>query len=132
MKRNGEVLLIAAGGGAGALVRYGIGELVSSPSFPWATFAVNIVGCALLAVATSPTRLKSQQRILGTGFCGGLTTFSTFAVDIASLTNDGRPTIAIIYLLSSLAAGFGAFALVRGQIQPGPQAPPNPRLAGRS
>ena len=123
MGRSGRVLLIAGGGGVGAFIRYLVDEALQSASFPWSTFTVNIVGCALLAVVTSPTRTKSQRQILGTGFAGGLTTFSTFAVEVASMTNEGRSTIAIIYLLASLAAGLAAFTFVRRQIEPGPPAP---------
>ncbi len=123
MRRSDGVLLIAAGGGVGAVIRYLVDEALPSASFPWSTFVVNIVGCALLAVVTSPTQPKGRQRVLGTGFCGGLTTFSTFSVEIASLTNDGRPTLAITYLLLSLALGLAAFTLVRRQLQPGPPTP---------
>lgn len=127
MGRRGDVLLIAVGGGVGALVRHGVGEAVSATSFPWATFIVNIVGCALLAVATSPTRPKTQQRILGAGFCGGLTTFSTFSFEVASLTRDGRSTTAIIYIVASIAVGLAAFVAVRRQVQPGPPEPRSPQ-----
>ena len=123
MRRDG-VLLIAIGGSVGTVVRYLVGEAVQSPSFPWSTFLVNVIGCALLAVVASPTRPKSQRRILGTGFCGGLTTFSTFSVEVASLTNEGRSTIAIVYLIASVAVGFAAFAAVRQLVQPGPPVPP--------
>ncbi len=132
MKLSGDVVFIAIGGAVGAVTRYGVGELLPSTSFPWATFVVNIVGCALLALVSSPTRTRSQRRILGVGFCGGLTTFSTFTVEVASLTNDGRSTLAIVYLLASLAAGFVAFAAVSGWIQPGPQAPPTPSAVRRT
>ncbi len=126
MRPSWELLAIAVGGGLGALVRYGVGEALPATFFPWSTFTVNVVGCALLAVVTAPTRPKTQQRVLGTGFCGGLTTFSTFTVEIATLTTNGDSSIAIIYLLSSLAVGFAAFAAVRTVLQPGPQAPPRP------
>lgn len=123
MGRSDGVLLIALGGGVGALVRFLVGEALPSASFPWSTFLVNVVGCALLAIVTSPTRPKSWHRVLGTGFCGGLTTFSTFSVEIATLTNDGRPALAITYLLASLAVGLAVFIAVRRQIDPGPPTP---------
>lgn len=124
MRRDG-VLLIAIGGSIGALVRYLVAEAVPAASFPWSTFAVNVAGCALLAVVTAPTRPKSQQRVLGTGFCGGLTTFSTFTVEIALLSNDGQLSIAILYLIASFGVGLAAFVAVRRAIQPGP---PSQRL----
>ncbi len=127
MGRTGQLGLIAAGGALGALIRFAVGEAIPSSSFPWPTFIVNIVGCALLALVTSPTRPKSWHRVLGTGFCGGLTTFSTFSVEIASFTRDGRPALAIFYLLASLAVGLIAFIAVRLQTNPGPVAPSWPK-----
>lgn len=123
MGRSEGVVLIALGGSAGALIRYLVGEAIPNASFPWSTFAVNVIGCALLAVATSPTRPKTQQRILGTGFCGGLTTFSTFSVEVATLAREGRSVIAIVYLLASVIVGLAAFTLIRRRVQPGPTPP---------
>ena len=123
MGRTGELGLIAVGGAVGALLRFLVGEALPSTAFPWSTFAVNIVGCALLAVAMSPSRTKTQRRILGTGFCGGLTTFSTFSVEVASLAEHDQTGIAIAYLLASIAVGLAAFVAVRTIVDPGPSSP---------
>ena len=123
MGRTGELGLIAVGGALGALVRYLIGEAFPSTTFPWSTFLVNIAGCALLALAIAPTRTKTHQRVLGTGFCGGLTTFSTFSVEVATLAESDQSLIAIVYLLSSLGVGLAAFIAVRTAVAPGPPSP---------
>ena len=51
MERTGEVGLIAVGGALGALVRFLVAEAFPSTAFPWSTFAVNLIGCALLALS---------------------------------------------------------------------------------
>jgi CrcB protein len=70
---------------------------------------VNLVGCVLLG-ALLGRGVDSRMRLLvGTGFCGGLTTFSTFAVDAAGLMRDSRAEVAATYLALSVVLGLGAF-----------------------
>ena len=106
------VASILAGGGAGALVRAGVAEGLphSGGSWPWATFAVNLAGTALLAWLTtrlnetlSPSRYV--RLFLATGLCGALTTFSTFQIEVLRLAKDGYPGTAVGYAAASLAAG---------------------------
>ncbi|MEZ5078006.1 MAG: fluoride efflux transporter CrcB [Solirubrobacterales bacterium] len=103
---------ILVGGAAGALARAGLAEALpsSSGSWPWATFAVNLVGAGLLAWLT--TRLdeilppsRYVRMLLGTGLCGALTTFSTFQIEVLRLAKDGYPGTAGGYAAASLAAG---------------------------
>lgn len=80
---------IAVAGGVGALARYGVALLAHrwwGPAFPWGTLVVNLVGCFLLGLLLefserSPQFSAETRLILGTGFFGALTTFSTFGVD---------------------------------------------------
>lgn len=80
---------IALGGGLGAVARYGVGLLAHrwfGPGFPWGTLVVNLAGCFLLGLlmeweVRSPHVSPETRLILGTGFLGALTTFSTFGVD---------------------------------------------------
>ena len=88
-----ELTAVFAGGAAGALARAEIVQaLPSHPGrWPWATFAVNIAGALLLGYFTTRLQerlpLSSYRRpLLGTGFCGGLTTFSTILVRRARLS----------------------------------------------
>ena len=95
-----------------ALVRAGVAEGLphSGGSWPWATFAVNLAGTALLAWLTtrlnetlSPSRYV--RLFLATGLCGALTTFSTFQIEVLRLAKDGYPGTAVGYAAASLAAG---------------------------
>lgn len=103
---------ILVGGAAGALARGGTGQALPhhAGSWPWATFVVNLVGALILAWAT--TRLTERvaparywQLLLGTGFCGALTTFSTFQIEAIQLARDGYPGLAAVYVVSSLTLG---------------------------
>ena len=107
-----RVLAILAGGAAGALVRAGAAEALphTAGEWPWATFGVNLAGAALLAWLTTrlgemvaPTRY--WRLLLGTGFCGALTTFSTFQVETIQLADHGHASLALAYVTASLAAG---------------------------
>jgi CrcB protein len=112
-----ELLAIFAGGCLGALARASLGEwLPHDPgSWPWATFAANLAGTALLGWAV--TRLQERmpltayrRPLIGTGFCGALTTFSTLQVELL----DMRTGLALTYAAASLAAGFGIVWLATG------------------
>ena len=110
--REARVIAIATGGAVGTLARVGVAEaLPHRPGhWPWATFVVNLAGAFILgwlltrlAERTAPTR---YWRFLGgTGFCGALTTFSTFQVETFELARDGDVAIAILYPVVSIAAG---------------------------
>lgn len=98
-------------------MRWGV-LTVTSPlgSFPWATLLVNVVGSFLLGVVARkamPTALA-----IGVGFCGGLTTFSTFAVEIAALIDDGNSVVGGVYLVASLATGVFAYQVGRQLVPP--------------
>ena len=103
------------GGIAGTLARFGVGHLLptSGASWPTATFLVNIVGAFLLgALLESLTRmgpdhgLRRRVRLLcGTGFCGALTTYSTYAVEIDLLVRADAPWLASAYAVVTLIAG---------------------------
>ena len=84
------VLLVATGGAVGAVIRYGIGRLMAKTmptaieAFPWHTAFINMLGSMLLAYLA--VTLKNQPHpqnwlLLGTGFCGAFTTFSTFSLE---------------------------------------------------
>ena len=109
---GGLIGAIALGGAAGTAVRAAIAQALPSrmDAFPWATLAVNISGSLVLGVviAVSVERAAPQRYLrplLGTGFCGGLTTFSTFAVETDALVRAGRFAVAVGYAALSLTAG---------------------------
>jgi CrcB protein len=110
--------VVAAGGAAGTLVRVAIGRGLpaGTTSFPWATLIVNVGGSLLLGfiAVTALERLgptRYFRPLLGTGFCGGMTTFSTFVVEMDLLVRAGRPGTAVLYLVASVASALAAARL---------------------
>ncbi|MGK5731449.1 fluoride efflux transporter FluC [Streptomyces sp. URMC 124] len=109
------VCAVSLGGGAGAAARYGAGLLWPTPAgaFPWTTFLINVVGCALIGVLlTVIGELAAPHRLLrpflGTGVLGGFTTFSTYAVDIQRLSGQGHAATAVAYLAGTLFTALAA------------------------
>ncbi|WP_305092096.1 fluoride efflux transporter CrcB [Prescottella sp. R16] len=103
------VLWVALGGGAGAAVRYLAGRhLHSFGSFPVPTFVVNVAGCLILGLLAGATLPPAVFALLGTGFCGGLTTYSTFATEAVGLARVRRTVTSAVYVAASLTVGIGA------------------------
>ena len=110
-------LLVAAGASIGASIRWVAGEAITrSPgSFPWATLLVNLVGCALIGFAARHLVRTSWRWLAGvTGLLGGLTTYSTFAVETRELIDAGRSGLALAYIAVSVVGGLAAVEIVRG------------------
>ena len=104
-----------AGGAIGTLARATLGEAFpSSPTqWPWPTFVVNIVGAFLLGYFATRLQerlpLSSYRRpLLGTGICGGLTTFSTMQVEIVKMLDAGQYGLASVYAMVSVLTGYAA------------------------
>jgi len=110
-----ELSAIFVGGAAGAILRVwlGIRFTAAAGSWPWVTFVINITGS--VALAYFATRLQERlpqstyrRPLLGTGFCGAYTTFSTMQVEILKILDHGRPGLALGYAAASIAAGYVA------------------------
>ncbi len=112
------LLLVFVGGGTGAACRYGIGRLVGRGyhgAFPWATVAINVTGCfaiglLLTLLARTYHDIALPTALLATGFLGGYTTFSTYALEGVVLWTDGKALLALANLAGSVAAGLLAAA----------------------
>ncbi len=111
-------LWIAAAGGAGAVSRFvadGLLRTVLGRAFPWATVIINVSGSFLLGFLTGiALRLPAgadAKLILGTGFCGGYTTFSTASFETVRLIEERRTRAAVLYVVMSLGLGLGFCAL---------------------
>ena len=108
-----EALVVFAGGGAGAVARFAVGRavvpLLPAVGFPWHTFAINVAGSALLGVLVALCKDRPTLLLfLGTGVCGGFTTFSTFSVETVRLLEAHRPDLALLYAGASVAAAVGS------------------------
>lgn len=118
---RGLLAAIVAGGMAGTLVRLLLSELLphAEGSWPWGTLLANVAGAALLGLvlvrfssrAPAPSRARA---LLGTGFCGALTTFSTLQRELLEMLDAGRAGLALAYVAVSLVAGLaGVLVAVR-------------------
>ncbi|WP_255728440.1 fluoride efflux transporter CrcB [Mycolicibacterium sp. OfavD-34-C] len=113
-----ELAAVFAGGALGTLARAGFEELAAPDPgrWPWPTFTVNIVGAFLLGVFVTRLLerlpLSSYRRpFLGTGFCGGLTTFSTMQVETIAMLEHGHYGLAVGYTAASVVLGLLAVYL---------------------
>ncbi len=101
---------VAAGGAVGALIRWAVVEQFDQ-SRTTAVVVLNVVGSLLLGLLVGARRTRSRRAritenqflLLGTGFCGGLTTFSTFALDVAQALDDGQAGQAAVLTLATAA-----------------------------
>ena len=107
--------VISAGGALGALGRYAVTEAFPAEAggFPWATFAINVIGCLLIGVLmVLLTDVWAGRRLirpfLGVGVLGGFTTFSTYVVDIQRLVDVGAAGTGLAYLAGTLTAALAA------------------------
>jgi CrcB protein len=119
-----EVAAIFAGGALGTLARAALAQGFphSATSWPWPTFAVNIVAAFLLGYFATRLQerlpLSSYRRpLLGTGLCGGLSTFSTMQVELLKMISAGDWGLAAGYTAASIAAGYAAVHLATALVR---------------
>ena len=106
-----QLLLVFIGGGTGSVLRFLFSVWINTDQVKWIpTITVNIIGCFLLGLFLSLSHkniLDSHGYILlGIGFCGGLTTFSTFSVDLFKLTDNSNYSDALLYLILTIVLGY--------------------------
>jgi fluoride exporter len=113
----GLFLVVAAGGMIGAPARYLLDQFVTrraGPGLPWGTLVINLSGSLLLGFLTGLTLAghlgSAAQALLGTGFCGAYTTYSTFTFETVRLLQDGRFLGAAGNVLVSVVTGLGVAA----------------------
>src|SRR5690554_173361 len=107
------LLIVGLGGGIGSIFRYLTSVLTQKhvqSLFPWATFLVNVIGCLIIGILVG---LFAKQQIENTdlkllfitGFCGGFTTFSAFALENIKLFQSGNTLLALLYIALSVILG---------------------------
>jgi CrcB protein len=104
-------LLIALGGAAGSVLRYGCSRWWNSPSFPYGTLAVNILGSFLIGLlwaAFSKQADEQKRLLLITGFCGGFTTFSAFSLEGLQLLQQSKFAPFFLYTFATIVLGLTA------------------------
>jgi CrcB protein len=117
------MLAVAIGGVLGCLMRWVLSMFLNSafPTIPPGTLAANLIGCYIIGIALGfftlyPAFAPEWRLFITTGFCGGLTTFSTFSAEIVTLLQAGRLAWAMgaisVHLIGSLAMTFAGIATV--------------------
>lgn len=113
-----QVLLIFLGGGLGSVLRYVISTHLNTAEnqLYLGTFLVNILGCLLLGIIVGLSLRNSwlsgeTTLLLGVGFCGGFTTFSTFGLEMQTLLREGHIGMFLLYAFGSLVIGMLLVAL---------------------
>jgi CrcB protein len=108
-----QLLLVFIGGGLGSVLRYLVGKFLNNADggIPYGTFAANIIGSLLIGIilglaAKNDTLTSNHTLLLATGFCGGFTTFSTFAYENQVLLKAGDFTSFALYTIGSFVIGF--------------------------
>ena len=106
-----NILLVALGGAFGSVCRYLVARMIAT-SFPWGTFTVNVIGSLLIGLLVGLTTKgivsPEMKLLLVTGFCGGFTTFSTFANESFALMKAGDMMMTALYVAASVIAGIVA------------------------
>ncbi|MDT0556786.1 fluoride efflux transporter CrcB [Patiriisocius hiemis] len=112
------LLYVFLGGGLGSMLRYLVGIYTASftTSFPYGTFIVNIIGSFIIGIIFGLTLKNTSQSgdlilLLIIGFCGGFTTFSSFAFENYNFLKNGEITVFATYTIASIVLGLSAVFL---------------------
>jgi len=116
------LLIVGLGGGIGSAFRYLVSVVTDryfQTSFPWATFLVNVIGCLIIGIligffAKQQVGNPALKLLFVTGFCGGFTTFSAFALENIKLFQSGNTLLALLYI--ALSVLLGIFAVWGGML----------------
>ena len=113
-----QLVLVFVGGGFGSVLRYIIGKALNNTEngIPYGTFLANVLGSLLIGIILglalkNNTLSNNQTLLLATGFCGGFTTFSTFAYENHVFLKTGDFTSFALYTIASFILGFLAVFL---------------------
>lgn len=102
------IVAVLIGAALGAPARYLLDRAVQARHeslFPWGTLAVNIVGSFILGLLAGSNLTGFVTHLVGTGFCGAMTTYSTFGYETVRLLQEGARKLAVLNAFASIAAG---------------------------
>ena len=110
-----QILIVGFGGAIGSILRYKLGGFAlhhtQAWAFPVSTFSVNVIGCLVLGGLTGAALPALALSLLGTGFCGALTTYSTFGYETVRLIEQRSYFYATANVVVSVISGLGAALL---------------------
>ena len=108
-----NILSIAIGGAVGSVLRYMLSKYITFQEFPIATLSINIIGSLFLGYLFTKYSISNPKLylLLGIGFCGAFTTFSTFSLETFKLIIQSQYLTALTYILISIVTGLLATAL---------------------
>ena len=111
MMRAMTALWVGLAGLGGVLARYALSTPFHGSTLPWVTVAINVGGSFLLGLLVTAHAFSDETRtVLGVGFLGGFTTFSTFSVQAVLDVEAGEPGRAVAYVAASVVLGIAAAA----------------------
>lgn len=120
-----QLLMVLLGGALGGAARHGVDVAWSVGLFPWGTFAVNVVGSAVLAALPAVPAVVRRPLLvvlLGPGVLGGFTTLSAFSEQARALADTGHAGLAGAYVVASVGAALAAVLVVRRVTTPAERA----------
>jgi CrcB protein len=106
-----DIILVAFGGAAGSVLRFGLGRLTTHP---YGTLTSNLLACLVLGYLTARLAGTDHEAtyvwrlLIGIGFCGGLSTFSTLMMELATYAQKGQLTNGLGYVFGSFVLGIVA------------------------
>lgn len=109
-----DLVFVGIGGALGSLARYQLGKVITEKTntrFPTGTFIINITGAILLGIVSSLDTSRNVYLLLGDGFLGAYTTFSTFMYEGFNLFQENRKMNAFVYIPGSLILGVIGYVL---------------------
>lgn len=115
-----DLILVGIGGAAGSLCRFELARLMagkSTTAFPFGTFIINITGAILLGIVIGINPGNNAYLLLGDGFLGAFTTFSTFMYEGFNLFADNKRRSAFAYIAITLLLGVLGFGLGFGLVK---------------
>lgn len=106
-----SIVLVAIGGALGGIFRYAIANKFDETIYPFGTFIVNVVGSLILGIVLFSSASDQIVFLIGVGFCGAFTTFSSFSYQTLELWEAGRDGAVFVHAIGTIVMAFAGFSL---------------------